>query len=168
MSRIDEARQAWSNAVERMEDLDIQLRGLDDNTEPEILAALEERFADSQRDAESKRRDYERAEVIAGVRSLQLPNETPDAQTGDETRHEHGLPSLKRSGPRVTVSKEENTYRPDNSNGNFYFRDLYYGKSGDRPRRSASSATSARSSSSVAISRPRTPPAATSCPRCTW
>jgi hypothetical protein len=55
MSKIDEARTAWSNAVERMEDLDIQLQGLTDDSEPEIVQALEERFADAKAEALRKR-----------------------------------------------------------------------------------------------------------------
>jgi HK97 family phage major capsid protein len=37
-----------------------------------------------------------------------------------------------RNTPRISISKEERTYRPDNSNGNYYFRDLYYGRTGDK------------------------------------
>jgi HK97 family phage major capsid protein len=132
MSKIDEARTAWSNAVERMEDLDIQLQGLTDDSEPEIVQALEERFADAKAEALRKRHDYERAEIIAGVRSLQLPDKPAE---GDESDGYQAADTgtLRRTGGRISVTKEENTYRPDNSNGAFYFRDLYNARiSGDR------------------------------------
>lgn len=130
MSRIDEARTAWSNAVERMEDLDIQLQGLTDDSEPEIISALEERFREAKAEAKRKREDYQRAELIADVRSLQLPDKPADEQQDDPNT---GILTRTNAGPRVQVGSEEKTYRPDNSNGFFFFRDLYHAsKNGDR------------------------------------
>lgn len=131
MSRIEEARQAWSNAVERMEDLDIQLQGLPDDTEPDVVQALEERFNDAKAEAERKRQDFSRAEIIQGARTISAPT-NEENEAADEAR---GVSSLV-EGPfagsgRVTVGKEPVTYDERNSNGNFYFRDLFYSGRGD-------------------------------------
>lgn len=129
--RIEEARQAWSNAVERMEDLDIQLQGLPDNTDDEVRQALEGRFTEAEAEAERKRGDYQRAEIIDGKRKISVPTNEDNA-AADEAR---GVPAEPRrlspvSG-EVRVGKEPLTYEKRNTNGHFYFADLFEAGRGD-------------------------------------
>jgi hypothetical protein len=130
-TRLEEARQAWSNAVERMEDLDIQLQGLPDETDAEVVSALEERFNDAKADAERKRQDYARAEIIQGARQISAPS-NEDNEHADEQRGVTTLDEARRGGsPRVSVGKEPVTYDQRNSNGNYYFADLFEAGRGD-------------------------------------
>lgn len=130
-TRLEEARQAWSNAVERMEDLDIQLQGLPDSTEPEVVSALEERFNDAKVEAERKRQDYARAEIIQGARTISAPS-NEENEAADEQRGVVTLDETRRGGTaRVTVGKEPVTYERTNTNGNFYFADLFEAGRGD-------------------------------------
>jgi hypothetical protein len=99
-TRLEEARQAWSNAVERMEDLDIQLQGLPDETEPEVVAALEERFNDAKAEAERRRQDYARAEIIQGARQISAPS-NDDNEAADEQRGVITVDETRRNGARA-------------------------------------------------------------------
>jgi HK97 family phage major capsid protein len=130
-TRLEEARQAWSNAVERMEDLDIQLQGLPDETDAEVVSALEERFNDAKAEAERKRQDYARAEIIQGARQISAPS-NEDNEHADEQRGVVTLDETRRTaGARVSVGKEPVTYDQRNSNGNYYFADLFEAGRGD-------------------------------------
>lgn len=130
MSRIEEARAAWSNAVERMEDLDIQLQGLPDDVDTEVATTLEERFVEAKAEAEKRRQDYQRAEQIQNARAISAPS-NEDNEKADEARGVT-VDDLKRSRTdRVHVLNEPLTYDQRNANGNFYFADLFEAGRGD-------------------------------------
>jgi HK97 family phage prohead protease len=67
---VEEKRSLWEMAVERLEDLGVQLEHLGINPDPAVRDTLQERFVEAKLEADKRREDYERAEVIASVRSI--------------------------------------------------------------------------------------------------
>lgn len=131
MGRIDEARAAWQAAIERMEDLALHLEGLPDNADEGVVAEVEERFANAEREAQRCKVNLDRLERIAAARSDTLPS--ADDARGDNAGDQ---PESRRlSSGSVQIVSEPQTYDRHNSNGNFYFRDVFHASNGDEGAR---------------------------------
>jgi HK97 family phage major capsid protein len=138
-SRIEEARAQWTSAVERMEDLAVQLDGLPENIEQEALDELENRFRESEGDAERFKQNVDRLERIARARAATLPeaeepeDQEPEARTPDEVRADMGRTATRSRSPRVTVTREPLTYSKDTNKAGqrSYFKDLVKADMGD-------------------------------------
>jgi HK97 family phage major capsid protein len=122
MASIEEHRQAHELATQRMEELALQLDNLPDNVDTEVAVELDRRFQESMRDAEKAKEQWNRAELIAQARSKTLP---PASESKPDKGSQPAARTLGNLSPAITVQSEEKTYRPDNGNGNFFFRDLY-------------------------------------------
>jgi HK97 family phage major capsid protein len=136
MSRIEEARQAWQAAVERMEELSLQLEGLPDDTEEDVVRELEERFADREREAERCKLNLDRLERIAQARAAFVGNGTGDSDAEQRTDTTDGRTSAdivaagRGDVRRVQVGREPLTYERANPRTSF-FRDLFHAWQGD-------------------------------------
>jgi HK97 family phage major capsid protein len=133
MSRIEEARQAWQAAVERMEELALQLEGLPDDTSDDVITELEQRFADREREAERCKLNLDRMERIAQARSAFAGG--TDNGDGDTVAGDGSPATIVAEGRgdvrRVAVGREPLTYERNNPRVSF-FRDLFLGtKAGD-------------------------------------
>jgi HK97 family phage major capsid protein len=129
MSRIDEARAAWQAAVERMEEISLQLE--DPNiTDENVVAELEERFADREREAERCKLNLDRMERIAQVRAAYTGEPRAEGE-GEGEERSAATATVEQPRHRVTVGREPLTYERSNPRSSF-FRDLYYGMKGDQ------------------------------------
>jgi HK97 family phage major capsid protein len=75
---VEEKRSLWEMAVQRLEDLTVQLEHLGPDPDAAVRETLEERFNDAKKDALKAREDFERAQQVAQVRSLTIPREDND------------------------------------------------------------------------------------------
>jgi HK97 family phage major capsid protein len=123
MDRREEARSAWESAVERMEDAASQLAALSDDAEPDLVEVLEERFRESEADAEKCKHNLDRLERIARARQATMTAEPTDEHEDDVQPERRRAPA---PTPRVSVGKEPLTYDRRNRNGSYYFRDLMH------------------------------------------
>jgi HK97 family phage major capsid protein len=132
MSRIEEARQAWQAAVERMEELSLQLEGLPDDTEEDVVRELEERFADREREAERCKLNLDRLERIAQAR-IAFAGGNRDGEGDGEQRSPADIVAAGNGDARsrVSVGREPLTYERTNPRASF-FRDLYAASKGDQ------------------------------------
>jgi HK97 family phage major capsid protein len=134
MSRIEEARQAWQAAVERMEELSLQLEGLPEDTSDEVIQELEERFADREREAERCKLNLDRLERIAQARAAFVGGNIDDTDNTDGQAAGRTPADIVAAGRgdqrRVSVGREPLTYERQNPRASF-FRDLYLASKSD-------------------------------------
>lgn len=120
---ITEARSEYNDAVKRMNDA---AQAIEDASADADLDALAAAFDDANASVERSKQIVSRLELVAEARknspAVEIPEiavETPESTatvSGAEGRTFHAVPK----GGRT-----EHVYRPNNDNGNHYFRDLW-------------------------------------------
>lgn len=118
---IAEARTAYNDAVKRMNDA---AQAIEDASADADLDTLAGAFDDTNAEVERSKKTLERLELVAEARQnspvVEIPEivetKTSNDSTASEGRQFHAVPK---------GGKTEHVYRPNNENGNLYFRDLY-------------------------------------------
>ncbi len=127
LTRIDEARTAWREAVERMEQSHTALANAPEDAKPDELEAMEQTFVADEREAARCRDNLDRLERIARAQADVVAHDE-ERESKQTVEAEQRAERTTRTREPIQVGKEPLVYAKGNRRS--FFGDLYAARQG--------------------------------------